>query len=87
VRVVEKILELVEKPRTLIQHVKDRPGHDMRYSLDASRIRALGWRPRYNFESALRQTVAWYLENEKWWRKIKESAEYRVYYERQYVKR
>jgi dTDP-glucose 4,6-dehydratase len=87
VTVVEKILEFVEKPRTLIQHVKDRPGHDMRYSLDASKIRALGWRPRYNFESALRQTVAWYLENQKWWRRIKESAEYRAYYEKQYVKR
>ncbi len=87
VTVVEKILEFVEKPRTLIQHVKDRPGHDMRYSMDASKIRALGWRPRYNFESALRQTVAWYLENQKWWRRIKESAEYRVYYERQYVRR
>ncbi|MSS73538.1 MAG: dTDP-glucose 4,6-dehydratase [Candidatus Latescibacteria bacterium] len=87
VAVVEKILEFVEKPRTLIQYVKDRPGHDMHYSLDASKVRALGWRPRYNFESALRQTVAWYLEHQDWWRKIKESVEYRAYYERQYVRR
>lgn len=87
VTVVEKILEFVEKPRTLIQYVKDRPGHDMRYSLDASKIRALGWRPRYNFESALRQTVTWYLENQRWWRKIKESGEYRAYYEKQYGRR
>ena len=84
IAVVEKILEFVEKPRALIQRVKDRPGHDMRYSLDASKIRALGWRPRYNFESALRQTVAWYLDHQDWWRKIKESGEYRAYYERQY---
>lgn len=82
--VVEKILEFVEKPRGLILRVKDRPGHDMRYALDTTKVRALGWKPRYNFESALRQTVAWYLENQGWWREIKESEAYRAYYERQY---
>lgn len=87
VEVTEKILELLEKPKSLIQYVKDRPGHDMRYALDSSKVRALGWRPKYSFEEAMRLTIEWYVANEAWWRKIKESAEYRAYYERQYVKR
>ncbi|CAI8055426.1 Low-salt glycan biosynthesis protein Agl12 [Geodia barretti] len=83
----EKILEYLEKPKDLMQHVTDRPGHDMRYSLDASKIMALGWKPKYNFEEALRLTVEWYLGNEDWWRKIRDSASYREYYRRQYEER
>ena len=85
--VAEKILEYLEKPRDLMQHVADRPGHDMRYSLDASKIMALGWKPKYNFEEALRLTVEWYLGNEDWWRKIRDSESYREYYRWQYEER
>jgi dTDP-glucose 4,6-dehydratase len=77
------ILELLGKPQSLIQHVADRPGHDRRYSLDCSKLQALGWRSRHTFEEALEKTVRWYLENEWWWRKIK-SGEYAEYYHRQY---
>jgi dTDP-glucose 4,6-dehydratase len=77
------ILELLGKPQSLIQHVADRPGHDRRYSLDCSKLQALGWRSRHTFEEALEKTVRWYLENEWWWRKIK-SGEYAEYYRRQY---
>jgi dTDP-glucose 4,6-dehydratase len=62
---------------TLITYVADRPGHDKRYAIDASRIeRELGWRPRETFESGLRRTVQWYLENEPWWRDV-QSGGYR----------
>jgi len=87
VQVTERILDLMEKPRSLIQYVIDRPGHDMRYALDCAKIRALGWSPKYTFEEAMRLTVEWYLASEGWWREIKEGAEYRLYYERQYRNR
>jgi len=77
------ILKLLGKPESLIRHVKDRPGHDRRYSLDCAKLKALGWRPRHRFEEALAETVRWYVENEWWWRKIK-SGEYWEYYRRQY---
>jgi len=67
--VVTSILELLGKPRDLVQFVEDRPGHDVRYSLDSSKIRSrLGWKPRYSFAEALKGTVKWYLENESWWK-------------------
>jgi dTDP-glucose 4,6-dehydratase len=84
--VARDILRLLGKPESLIQHVPDRPGHDRRYSLDTSKIRALGWRPRYDFETALARTVEWYVANEHWWRPIK-SGEYRAYYLRNYQDR
>ena len=85
--VTEKILELLEKPKSLIQYVKDRPGHDMRYALDTTKVRKLGWRPEHGFEDAMRLTVEWYESNEDWWRKTKEGADYQAYYDRQYHKR
>ncbi len=85
--VVEKILELLEKPEDLVSYVKDRQGHDMRYSLDASKVKALGWKPKHNFESALRLTAEWYVANEGWWQKIKESGGFQAYYQRQYAQR
>jgi len=78
-----QILRLTGKPETLIQRVKDRPGHDRRYSLDSTKIRQLGWAPRHGFGEALAATVAWYREHEAWWRPLK-SGEFRAYYEKQY---
>ncbi len=80
------ILKLLNKPESLIQHVKDRPGHDRRYSLEVTKLRALGWEPAHTFESALEATVKWYVANEWWWRKLK-SGEYMEYYKKQYVSR
>lgn len=77
------VLDLLGKPQSLIRHVPDREGHDRRYSVDVSKIRALGWEPDHSCAEALELTVRWYQENEWWWRKIK-SGEYKEYYQRQY---
>ena len=69
-----------------VRHVTDRPGHDRRYALDASKARALGWVPRVDFANGLAETVAWYRSHEAWWRAIK-SGEFREYYRRQYALR
>jgi len=70
IKVVESILEIIGKPRDLIQFVEDRPGHDIRYSLNSKKIRSeLGWAPKHAFEEALQRTVKWYLENRWWWKK------------------
>ncbi len=83
-----RILDLVDRPISLIEPVADRPGHDRRYSLDTAKLRALGWAPRTTFEAGLRATVDWYRNNEWWWRPIKEGDEsYRAYYDRQYARR
>ena len=77
VYVAETILAALDKPRDLIQLVSDRPGHDLRYSLDSSKLHGLGWRPTRVFEEGLEETVRWYEENQGWWRPIKEAnAEY-----------
>jgi dTDP-glucose 4,6-dehydratase len=79
------ILRLVGKPATLIRPVPDRPGHDRRYSLDTTKLRALGWAPRVPFDDGLDQTVAWYRDNEAWWRPIVEQdGRFQRYYQRQY---
>jgi dTDP-glucose 4,6-dehydratase len=84
---IRKLLELLDKPRSLMQFVADRPAHDRRYALDCSKITTeLGWRPAYSFEKGLRATVDWYLKNEPWWRAIK-SGEYSRYYKKMYLKR
>ncbi|MBP1132239.1 dTDP-glucose 4,6-dehydratase [Serratia sp. PL17] len=65
----------VDKYRDLITYVKDRPGHDMRYAIDAGKIdRELGWRPQETFESGIRKTVSWYLNNETWWRRVQDGS-------------
>mgnify|MGYP005846109709 CR=1 FL=1 len=86
IEITERILEQLGKPRSLIKHVVDRPGHDRRYSLDTSKLCALGWKPRHQFEEALEETVRWYVDNEWWWRPLK-SGEYADYYRRQYGSR
>jgi dTDP-glucose 4,6-dehydratase len=83
--ITRKILELTGKPDSLIRRVADRQGHDRRYSIDMSKVEALGFRCATDFEEGLRRTVRWYLDNEPWWRAIKErSAEYKAYYAKQY---
>jgi dTDP-glucose 4,6-dehydratase len=83
--ITQRILQLTGKPETLIRRVADRQGHDRRYSLDTQKLEALGFRCDTDFDTALERTVRWYVENEPWWRAIKErSAEYRAYYEKQY---
>jgi len=65
------------------------PGHDHRYAIDSSKVRAeIGWRPLHTLDGGLESTVRWYIDNEPWWRAIKErSAEYKAYYEKQYANR
>ncbi len=84
--VARRILQLLGKPESLIQPVQDRPAHDVRYALDAGKLRALGWEPQITFEQGLEATVRWYVENEWWWRPLK-SGEYLEYYRRQYTER
>jgi len=68
---VKKVLELMGKDESFIEFVEDRPGHDLRYSLDSTKIRSeLGWRPKFNFDEALKFTVEWYLKNEWWWKPL-----------------
>jgi len=81
----ERILRHVGKTPALIKRVEDRPGHDRRYCLDTTKLRALGWVPRASFETGLRDTVDWYRKNEWWWRPIKmHDPAFRSYYEAQY---
>jgi dTDP-glucose 4,6-dehydratase len=78
------LLDILDKPRTLIRHVADRLGHDRRYAIDPTKMeRELGWRPAVAFEQGLRQTVAWYRGNARWVAEVC-SGEYARYYERQY---
>jgi dTDP-glucose 4,6-dehydratase len=86
IQIARTICRQLGKPETLIQLVKDRPGHDRRYSLDAGKLAALGWKPKRDFDEALRATIEWYRSNESWWRKIK-SGEFAKYYSEQYGSR
>lgn len=82
--IVKKIIGIMGVGDSVIEFVPDRPGHDLRYAIDWTRInRELGWQPEHDFETYLRQTIDWYKKNETWWRRVK-SGEYKKYYERQY---
>lgn len=83
----EVVLETLKRPKSLIQHVADRPGHDRRYALDVSKLKALGWESRYGCEEAVAATARWYADNEWWWRPIKSGDLYKDYYAQQYGKR
>lgn len=65
------ILKQMKKPKSLIEHVKDRLAHDRRYALNCAKIRKLGWSPEFNFKSALCETIEWYINNQIWWKKLK----------------
>ncbi|MCL2080418.1 MAG: GDP-mannose 4,6-dehydratase, partial [Oscillospiraceae bacterium] len=76
-----------DKPESLISYVTDRPGHDMRYAIDPSKINSeLGWLPETKFEDGLKLTIKWYLENESWWRNIL-CGDYQSYYAKMYSNR
>lgn len=83
IELTKKVLKIMGKPLSLIKKVTDRPGHDRRYSIDCSKLKKLGYKPLYSFEKALSETVEWYIENEKIWRKLKDKN-YKRYYLNQY---
>jgi dTDP-glucose 4,6-dehydratase len=87
VELTEVIIDHLGADAALVRHVEDRAGHDRRYSLDTSKIRALGWQPRREWESSVRATVDWYRENREWWESIKRSPDFQEYYDRQYAAR
>jgi dTDP-glucose 4,6-dehydratase len=68
--IAREILRYMSLSETMIQFVADRPGHDLRYSLDCEKVRRLGWEPSVEFEDGLRKTVDWYRQNEWWWRRL-----------------
>ena len=81
------ILKILGKPSDLVKLVEDRKGHDLRYSVDYTKIQTdLGWEPQIDFESGLKATIAWYQENRKWWEDVK-SGEYQKFYELNYANR
>ena len=85
--VVRRLLAELGRGESLIRYVADRPGHDRRYAMDASRLQAeLGWSPARAFEEGLAATIAWYREHRGWWERVRSGA-YRDYYERQYGRR
>ena len=85
--VVKTILEKLDKSEDLIQYVTDRPGHDMRYAIDPSKIkRELSWEPTTTFEVGITKTIQWYLDNRSWWENII-NGEYQNYYKKMYGER
>lgn len=84
IEIVKTILNALGKPKSLITHVTDRPGHDFRYAIDATKAKTeLNWAPQTSFEDGIKSTIDWYLKNQTWWQEIK-SGEYQTYYQTQY---
>lgn len=83
IELTKTVLKIMGKPQSLIKKVADRPGHDRRYSIDCSKIEKLGYKPMYSFDKALKETIEWYMKNEKIWRKLKDK-DYKKYYSKQY---
>lgn len=82
--VVQTILRELGKPETLINYVTDRAGHDLRYAIDPTKIETeLGWKPTYNFDTGIQQTIQWYIDNKPWWQNIL-SGDYQNYFDKQY---
>lgn len=87
VHIVKTILAGLGKPESLISYVKDRPGHDRRYGIDPTKtMNELGWKPKHNFETGIKETIQWYLANKGWWTRI-QSGDYQAYYQQQYASR
>ncbi|TWT07120.1 dTDP-glucose 4,6-dehydratase [Planococcus sp. CPCC 101016] len=84
--VVRTIIRALGKSENLIEFVEDRLGHDKRYAIDPTKIEQLGWRPVYDFEAGIAQTVDWFLENKEWWEQII-SGEYQQYFDKQYARK
>ncbi|MGG1614991.1 dTDP-glucose 4,6-dehydratase [Paenibacillus phoenicis] len=85
--IVRTILEQLGKPETLIKYVQDRPGHDRRYGIDPTKImKELGWKPKHSFETGIKETIRWYLDNKEWWTRI-QTGVYQEYYAKQYGNR
>lgn len=85
--VVRTILAELGKPESLIKHVQDRLGHDLRYAIDAYKIRnELGWQPKYDYDNGMKETIQWYLSNKEWMDQIA-SGSYKLYYDTQYKER
>ena len=84
IEITKLLLAELNKNDSFIDYVKDRPGHDRRYAIDATKLRVLGWSPKMNFNDGIKQTIEWYKNNEGWWKKIK-SGEYLKYYKQQYA--
>lgn len=83
--VAKKVLAILGKPESLIEFVKDRPGHDRRYPIDSTKIKTqLGWQPGVSFDEGLKRTIDWYEQNEWWWRPLKDKNS--DYYQKQYEK-
>ena len=86
IEVVKTILKTLDKPETLITYVSDRKGHDLRYAIDPTKIETkLGWKPKYNFESGIKETIEWYMNNQEWMDDVT-SGDYLKYYEQMYSK-
>ena len=84
IKIIKLILDYLGKPEDLIEHVKDRPGHDRRYAIDSGKIqKELNWQPDFVFHEAIKQTINWYMKNKNWWERII-SGEYQDYYKIQY---
>ena len=82
--IVKTILSLLDKPESLISFVTDRPGHDLRYAINADKIiKDLGWVAKYNFDDGIKETIKWYIDNQDWWKNII-SGDYMDYYKRMY---
>ncbi|AZH31402.1 dTDP-glucose 4,6-dehydratase [Paenibacillus sp. M-152] len=84
VHIVKTVLEELGKPESLISYVQDRPGHDRRYGIDPTKtMNELGWKPKHSFETGIKETIRWYLDNKDWWTRI-QSGDYQQYYAKQY---
>ncbi|MDD5625632.1 MAG: dTDP-glucose 4,6-dehydratase [Patescibacteria group bacterium] len=86
IEITKNIFKILGKNKSSIEYVKDRLAHDRRYAIDSSKIKKLGWKPKYKFSEALKITVNWYKNNKNWWKRIK-TGEYLKYYQTQYGKK